>query len=440
MEKFIITGGKKLHGTASVSGAKNVALKALVAACLTDEEVIIENIPLISDFFVMVDIINDLGGEVSIDNHTAKVSVKKFKKSEISLEQGSHIRTSAMFLSPLLARNKHAKVPNPGGCRLGARPIDRTIEGLVQMGAEISYSSDDGFFHAKTEGLKGVSYTFDKSTHTGTETLLLAAACAKGTTLLNNAAAEPEIDELIELLNQMGAKIKRIAPRTIEITGVSKLHGTTFRIGPDRNEVVTLAIAAIMTKGEVFVKDAGSQTLDVFIAMLEEAGAGVEIKKEGIRFFYKGSLLPTKVETSPYPGFMTDWQAPWTVLMTQADGVSQVIERVFENKFGYVSDLEKMGGRIEPFQPSVDDPKEYYNFNLEDDENYVHAVNVYGPTPLHNAVVNMTDIRAGAAIVLAALGAKGQSVIHNIGLVDRGYEQFEKRLAALGADIARVKE
>jgi UDP-N-acetylglucosamine 1-carboxyvinyltransferase len=445
MEKLIVNGGRKLTGTVGVSGAKNVALKAMVAACLTDEEVIIRNVPLISDFMIMAEIIKELGGEVKIIDHVAYVRMKNFKKEKITLEEAAEIRTSAMFLSPLLARMGKAIIPNPGGCRIGARPIDRTIKGLEKMGYSISYMSDDGFFYLKKNGSakkNEIVYKFEKSTHTGTETLLMIAALLDGTKVtLQNSAAEPEIDELINLLNQMGAKILRTDERTIVIEGVKKLNGTEFTIGPDRNEIVTLAIAAIITKGDILIKGAQNVDLSPFVQRLELAGGGVEQKGDGIRFFYKGELTSVDVTTSTYPGFMTDWQGPWAILMTQAKGTAIIHETVYENRFGYVAELKKMGADITSFNPEVKNPEEVYNFNLcDNDPEYFHAIKIKDLTPLHNAVVEVSDLRAGATLVIAALAATGESVILGIEHLDRGYEKLEERLKALGADIKRIKE
>jgi UDP-N-acetylglucosamine 1-carboxyvinyltransferase len=445
MEKIIIKGGRKLKGVIGVTGAKNVALKAMVAACLTDQPVVIKNIPLISDFMVMVEIIRDLGGEVKITDHTAFVHVKKFKKEKVTLEEAAKIRTSAMFLSPLLARMGKAIIPNPGGCRIGARPIDRTIKGLEKMGYKTTYNSEDGFFYFKKIAdfkKDEIIYKFEKSTHTGTETLIMIAALLKDAkTTLENSGAEPEIDELISLLNQMGAKIVRTNERTIVITGVEKLTGTEFTIGPDRNEVVTFAIAAIVTKGDVLVKGAKSIELAPFIQKLELAGGGVEQEKDGIRFYYKGELTGVDVETSTYPGFMTDWQGPWAVLMTQAKGNAVIHETVYENRFGYVSELKKMGAEISLFNPEIENPEKVYNFNLSDNNSsYFHAIRIKGPTLLHNGVVEVSDLRAGATLVLAALFAKDESVIFGVEHLDRGYEKLEERLRTLGADIKRIKE
>lgn len=439
MEKFVINGGKRLKGEVSVSGAKNVALKALVAACLTNEEVVIENIPLISDFFVMAEIIRDLGGSVKIYDHKAKVLVKKFKKSKIPLERGALIRTSSMFVAPLLVRTHEATIPNPGGCRIGARPIDRTIDGLKKMGAKVSYHSKDGYFHVKMDDVKGINYRFDKNTHTGTEILMLLSVISKGKTILENAAAEPEVDQLIEILNKMGGNIKRTKPRTIEILGVDKLHRATFRIGADRNEIVTFAIAALITEGSVFVKGAKKEELITFLTTFKNAGGRFDIDKEGVRFSSNGQISPTRIITAPHPGFMTDWQGPWAVLMTKGKGESTIHETVYENRFGYVIELLRMGANIEYFQPAKFS-QDSYNFNSKDDKKeYFHAIKIHGPTNLHNAVLTISDLRAGATLVLAALAAKGESVVFGVEHLDRGYEKFEQRLKKLGAQIKRIR-
>lgn len=440
MEKFVVTGGNALKGNVHVSGAKNVSLKTLVAACLTDEEVVINNVPLISDLYVMCEIIKDLGGEVEITDHTVKVRMKTFASNAISLDHAAHVRTSSMFIAPLLLRCKEAIIPNPGGCRLGARPIDRTIDGVRALYAEIDYMSDDGFFHAKTDGLRGTTYTFEKNTHTGTETLLLCAVMANGTTILKNAAEEPEIDDLILLLNQMGGNISRTNKREITIQGVEKLHGTTFEITPDRNEIVTFAVAAYVTKGDILITDAQKVNLDAFLEKLDEAGAPYEKKDDGIRFYYAEPIKAVNVTTAIYPGFMTDWQSIWAILMTQSEGTSIIHETVFENKLGYVKDLQKMGAKMKLFNPEVSNAEEVYNFNLADDKGFYHAVEIQGPTKLHNAIVSMIDLRAGAAVVIAALAAKGETIIHNIYLTDRGYENLEERLRNLGGQIKRVSE
>lgn len=442
MEKFIIKGGKKLNGRVSVSGAKNVALKAIVAACLTDEEVIIKNVPLITDLLTMIDLIKELGGTIKIKDHTLSIRVKDFKTNKVSFDKAAGIRTSFMLMVPLLQRLGQSIVPNPGGCRIGARPIDRVIQGLNSMGTNILYNSEDGYFHAKTKKIIGTNYKFEKSTHTGTETLLLAASLAIGVTTLENAAQEPEIDELVCLLNLMGAKIKRIDNnRTFVIRGVERLHGVEFSISPDRNEIVTFASAALMTEGDVLIENVSETGLIEFLDKLASAGAGFEKVEDGIRFFYKKQLKATDIITSPYPGFMTDWQGTWAVLMSKAKGDSIIHETVYENRFGYVDELKKIGAKIKLFNPKINHPEKFYNFNLDDDKKeYFHAAKIFGSIKLHNGVVNISDLRAGATLVLAALAVKGESVIFGIEHLDRGYEKFEERLKKIGANITRVRD
>lgn len=441
MEKFVIRGGKKLKGKINVSGAKNAALKVLVAACLTDEKVIIHNVPLITDLTVMVDILKELGASVSFSGHTISIQMKKFAHSSIPLDKAALVRASSIFIAPLLARTGEAIIPNPGGCRLGARPIDRIVEGIGKMNVKITYHSGDGYFHAKTTGLKALNYRFHKSTHTGTETMILAAVLAKGTTVLDNAAEEPEIDDVIGLLNAMGAKVARTGKRKITIIGVKKLNGAEFTISPDRIEVATFAIAAIITGGDIFVKNAHVAKIEAFLKKLKKTGAGYEIKDDGIRFYANGTLKAVDITTGVHPEFLTDWQALWAVLMTQAEGESTIHETVFESKLGYIEDLERMGAKVKLFNPTVSNPEKVYNFNLTDDKpEYYHGVKIMGPAPLHNAVMETVDIRAGAAVVLAALIAKGTSTIFGIEKLDRGYEDFEKRLQKLGADIKRADE
>jgi UDP-N-acetylglucosamine 1-carboxyvinyltransferase len=441
MDKFVITGGNKLQGEINIAGAKNAALKVLVAACMTEEKVVIHNVPLIADLHVMIEIMKELGVDVELNDHTVTIQAKQFAHSSIPLDMGARARTSAMFIGPLLARTGEAIIPNPGGCRLGARPIDRTVEGVSQMDVDITYHSEDGYFHARTKDLKGTNYHFPKSTHTGTETMIIAAALADGTTVLDNAAEEPEINDVISLINAMGGDVKRTANRQITIVGKKKLHGAEFTISPDRIEVATFAIAAVITGGDVFVKDAHKAHIDAFMEKYKATGAGYEVKEGGIRFFANGTLKSVDVETGIHPGFLTDWQAPWAILMTQAEGTATIHETVFENKFGYVKDLKRMGAKVKLFNPDVVDREAVYNFNLEDDKpEFFHAVQITGPKQLHNAVMTTLDIRAGAAIVLAALIAKGTSTIFGIEKLDRGYEGFETRLSKLGADIKRVAE
>lgn len=440
MEKYIIEGGKILTGEIRLTGAKNVAMKTIVAALLTDEKVVVKNIPLISSVTGTAKIVEPLNVKVRFNkDNSAVIEAKKINKYSIPLELGGLFRTATMTIGPLLHRFGKAVVPNPGGCRLGKRPIDRHIQGLMSLGAQISYKN--GYFYANSKELHGTYYKFPKNTHTGTETLILAAVLAKGKTTLENASAEPEVDDLINFLNSMGAKIKRVDQRTILIEGVKHLHGTKYSIMVDRNEAVTFAIAAYMTKGDVFVKDIKSRSIKSFLDQLKLANASYQIDKKGIRFFNSQKYIATDVTTAPSPGFMTDWQAPWALFATQADGVSVIHETVFESRFGYVEELIKMGAKIEFFDPWVKNPKQFYNFNWEDrNPNYHQAIKIYGPVKLHNAIVEVGDLRAGATLVLAALAAKGTTVVYGIEHIDRGYECFEQRLNKLGAKIKRVED
>lgn len=440
MGKITVKGPSRLSGHVRVSGAKNVAMKVVMAGLLTDEPIVIHNIPLISSVLGTLDIVRPLGVNIEITDHSCIIKGNKVTNFTVPLEMGGLYRTAPMVLGPLLARFGKGVVPNPGGCRLGKRPIDRYIDGLEELGATISYRN--GFFYARTKGLKGARVRFAKNTHTGTEALILTAVLAQGTTVIENAAREPEVDDLIGLLNAMGAKIDRVEDRVIRIKGRQKLHGAEYTIMPDRNEVVTFAIAAIATKGEVFVEGVQKKYLGAFFAKLDEVGAGwEEVSKDTARFYWKKPIRCTNVTTAIYPGFMTDWQAPWTVLMTQALGSSKIHETVFEQRFGYIRELQKMGAKIEFFHPDVDNPEEFYNFNWSDKAPETHeAALITGPVRLHNAVVDMTDIRAGATLIIASLCASGESVLHGIEHIDRGYENIDGRFRALGAEMTRSEE
>lgn len=441
MEKLIVKGNRKLKGNIKVSGSKNVALKTFIAASLTDDDIIIKNVPLISDVFSMLKIFQALGGKVNLSKEgVLTMNGRGISKKRIPLEMGALIRTSSMFIVPLLLRKREAFIPNPGGCRIGARPIGRIIDGLQSMGAHITYSSEDGYFHARG-GLHPARIRFPKNTHTGTETLMLAAVLLPGETVIENAAEEPEVDDLIQLLVRMGAQIKRRDRKTILIKGVSKLHGAGFAIMPDRNEVVTFAIAAMLTGADVLIGNGDPNVLTAFLKALHAAGCTFTIERKGIRFLGNSTLKKTSLMTRPYPGFMTDWQGPWAVLMTKAKGISTIHETIYEDRFGYALELQKMGAAISLFNPRVKDPKSLYNFNLSDDrKEYFHAVRIVGPNSLHNAVLTISDLRAGATLVLASLAAKGESIIHGVEHLDRGYERFDERLSDLGADIKRIKQ
>jgi len=287
--------------------------------------------------------------------------------------------------------------------------------------------------------LHGAPYTFTKPSHTGTETLIMAAVLAAGKTTIYNAALEPEIDDLITFLNQMGAKIKRIRHRTIEVIGVSKLRPTIYKIMPDRNEAVSYACAAIATKGDIIVENARASHLEAFLDKLDAVGGGYDAGNFGIRFYYQKAIQATDVITSPHPGFMTDWQPLWAVLMTQAQGESVIHEAVHPNRFQYVDGLIRMGASIDTFNPPASDFVKTYHFNPEDDRpQYHHAIRITGPTSLKAGDMDIPDLRAGATYVLAALVAQGQSTLNHIEHIERGYENLEQRLQAIGAKINRI--
>lgn len=441
MKKYIISGGKKLAGEVSIAGAKNVALKAIVAACLTDQKVILENVPRISDVDYMLELVEHFGGKVERENDKVVIEVTEIKNTRLPLETAVKMRASSLFFAPFIVRNKNAEIPNPGGDKIGARRIDMHIEGLEKLGVKVK-AKDDSYFYATTDNLKGSTYKFKKNTHTGTEQMILASVMAEGVTILDNCAQEPEVDELISLLNQMGADIKRTSMRTIQVKGVKKLLGTTFKIGPDRNEAVTFAIASALTGGNIWLKNIDKKFLEAFIRDFTRAGGRVEENDKGhIRFYINEKVHSTDVTTEIYPGFMTDWQGPWCVLMTQAEGESTIHETIYEDRFQYVYELRKMGAKIELFNPEIENPQEFYNFNYDDCTMETrHAIKIQGKTNLKGANMNMMDLRAGATLVLAALIAEGESEISGVDHIERGYEYFDERLQKLGADIKYIKD
>ncbi len=429
-----------LNGTIRISGSKNVVTKAVIAACLTNEPVTLKNVSEISDNQALLEIIESIGGTVERGDGQVTITVGDITNHELSLEEGARVRTSSMFLAPLLLRVKKAIVPNPEGCRLGARSIERHIEGLEMMGAKIEYRSEDGYYHASTEGLVGTTYRFDKNTHTGTETLIMAATLAKGTTTIENAAEEHEIDDLIKLLNSMGAKIQRVENRKIVIEGVEKLHGTTYEIVSDANEFVTFAILSVLSGGNITLTNAPLDNVGIFLEELKKCGVDFEKKDDGIRFFAPDGIKPSDVVTACEPGFKTDWQGPWAILMTQAEGVSTIHESIYENRFGYVPELKKMGAKIESYDPQVDNPKDFYNFNYDPNSSYRQAIRITGPQKLHNAILKITDLRAGATLVIGALLADGESVLFGIEHIERGYEKLLRRLQDVGAKMEEAEE
>lgn len=438
MAKFVIRGGKPLKGAVRVGGAKNSSFKLMIASLLAQGESKLLDISRISDVETTKEVIKVLGGKVkSPGKGTIFVNPDNIKTYKIPREFGYKSRASIMFAAPLLDRFGQAFLPFPGGDQIGRRPIERHLEGLKALGVKVKLTNS--FVQLSCRQLKGTRYRFAKNTHTGTETLIMAAVKAKGTTILENTALEPEVDDLIEFLNEMGARIKRLPNRRIKIEGVTKLKGKIHKAIPDRNEAVSYACAALATKGDVIIENAEEEHLKAFLEKVKETGGCFETGCYGMRFWYARPLKATDITTSPHPGFMTDWQPLWATLMTQAKGRSKIIETIHTNRLGFTLNLIKMGVKIELFNPKVVDPEKFYNFNLEDDRpEYFHAAKVFGPTPLKGIDLFIPDIRAGATLTLAALIAKGKSTLSGIEHIKRGYEDLDLRLKELGADIKRV--
>ncbi len=438
LNAFKIIGRTPLYGSVRIGGAKNASYKLMIAALLGDDTSRLLNFSRISDVELVAKIIEDLGAGVRRAGERAiSINPGSIKDYRISAQHGAQGRFSTIFIPPLLHRFGQAIVPAPGGDKIGARPLDRHFDGLRTLGAKIEKKK--GMYYAQAERLIGARYRFAKSTHTGTETLILAAVLAEGKTILENSALEPEIDDLIDYLNKMGAKIKRLAGRVIEIEGVDKLTGAVHQIIPDRNEAVSYACAALATRGDVVIENARADHLRAFLDKLDEAGGGYEVSAYGIRFFYRQPLQATQITTQIEPGFMTDWQPLWATLMTQAQGESVIHETVMANRFQYVADLKKMGVKISSFAPQVKNPQQTYNFDLVNDQpGFKHAIKITGPATLKPGKFKVLDLRHGATLILAAMTAQGESLIVGADQIDRGYEDLEERLKSMGANITRV--
>lgn len=426
-----------MQGEVELAGAKNAGFKALIASLLADSSSTICGLGLISEVEMAKQTITSLGGEIKTltDPHCLMVDPTKLNKPEIISEIGVKSRSSTMYAGPLLKKFGKAVLPVPGGDKIGARPIDRHLEGLEALGAKVKY--ENSTFFVETKQLIGTKYRFRKNTHTGTETLLMCAVIARGETILENAAAEPEVDDMITLLNSMGAKIMRLDGRTIRIVGVDRLHGVNHSVMKDRIEAATFACVALATGGEIFVKGADPLVLTAFLEKVNEIGGRWEKNSGGIKFWREDGLTATNVVAAPYPQFMTDWQPMWTALMTQASGPSLIHETIYESRWGHIEDLIKMGGKFEFSNPEVFNPEETYNFNLEDDkpENF-HAVKVFGPSELKGTELAINDIRRGATIILAGLAARGTTtIVDPDDQINRGYENLVGRLQNLGAGI-----
>lgn len=427
MAKLIVENNGPLHGIVEISGAKNAVLPLMAATLLTDEKCSINGIPDLTDVFVMKDMLTSFGAKVKAekdDNGISRIDVQADDITNIrgSKELVSEMRASTMVMGPLLAKCGRCVMPLPGGCAIGSRPIDLHLKGFKALGATVIENSDESVISLVTdaEGLKGDIIYLDFPSVGATENILMAATLAKGTTVIENAAKEPEIVDLANLLNKMGAKIKGAGTDTIRITGVDKLHGAVHTVIPDRIETATFMLAAAITRGKILIKNAIPGHVRPIIAKLKECNVDVEIVDEGI--YVNGAnkeLVATDIKTLPYPGFPTDIQSPFMAFLTTVDGESKVKETVFENRFMHVNELNRMGAKI----------------STRDREAFVH-----GNTKLVGAKVRATDLRAGAAMVLAGLVAEGVTEISEIYHIERGYENFAKKMKNLGAKIERVVE
>lgn len=419
MDKFLIRGGVRLEGQVEISGAKNSALPAMAACLLTEERVILHQIPRVRDIATMTRLLRHIGAEVRPENGALCVQAGCLATPEAPYELVKTMRASSLALGPLVARARRARVSLPGGCAIGARPINLHLAGLEQLGARIRQVH--GYIEAEApEGLHGAVVTFDRITVTGTEDLLMAAALAEGETVLENAAREPEVGDLAELLTKMGARIEGAGSSTIRVQGVPRLHGAEHTIIPDRIEAGTFLIAGAITAGDLEATACQPEHLTALITKLRQAGAEiVETGPASLRVRRPGRLESADVITEEYPGFATDLQAQYMALMTQAEGIAFITETIFENRFMHALELMRMGAdiRIEGGRQAV----------------------VAGPRELTGAAVLASDLRASASLVLAALVARGETLIDRVYHIDRGYERIEEKLARVGARICRVQ-
>jgi len=436
MNAFRIEGGKPLHGTVRISGTKNLISKLLVASTLADTESSFSNAPLtLGETEITSDIIRSLGAIVDTEtehNGTVHVKTPTFSTSEVPERFALLNRIPILMIGPLLHRTGKASVPIPGGDKIGARPVDFHIHSLRKMGAHIEHKDSYYFCHA--DSLHGQHIKLDFPSVGATENIVIAATLASGTTIIDNAAVEPEIVELIRFLQKMGAIISMETNRRIVIEGVKRLHGAYHRIMPDRIEAASFACAAVASKGDIFIEDAEQSTMLTFLNSMRRAGGDFEVLDNGIRFFYTGSLKPLAIETDVHPGFMTDWQQPWVLMMTQANGLSVVHETVYENRFGYVKELQKMGARIELYNSCLGGADCRFTTLA-----YPHSAVIFGPTKLKGANIDIPDLRAGFVYLIAAAIAEGTSTVTGIHHVERGYEKIQQKLQALGVKIERIE-
>ncbi|HEX9945305.1 MAG TPA: UDP-N-acetylglucosamine 1-carboxyvinyltransferase [Thermoanaerobaculia bacterium] len=415
MDKFHIVGPTRLAGRVEASGAKNAALPALTASLLTDQPLRLRRVPRVRDIRTMQRLLNHLGVTVEeSDGLVALCCERPNPEHEAPYDLVKTMRAGVLVLGPLVAREGHARVSLPGGCAIGVRPIDQHLKGLAALGAEVRLTH--GYVEATARRLTGARFRFDMPTVTGTENVMMAAALARGTTVLENCAREPEVADLASLLNAMGARVSGAGGETIEIAGVEALGGAEHVVIPDRIEGGTYLIGAALTGGDVLLENANPADLAPLLDKLAEVGAAVEVTAEGVRVRGDGTLRACDLETAPHPGFPTDLQAQYMALMTCAHGVSTISETIFENRFQHAPELMRMGADIR-----VDGGR----------------ARVHGPAKLTGAGVMATDLRASACLVLAGVAADGETVVDRIYHLDRGYEQMELKLQRLGARVAR---
>lgn len=430
--KFLIKGLRPLHGNVKVSGAKNSATKLMVASMLSEEKSYFRNSPNgISELGVTIDLCRLLGSDIKQSGDNLEIRTENISTTEIPSDYGNVNRISILTAGVLLHRNGEAKIPIPGGCKIGSRPVNFHIEGLKNLGCSVE--TTDYFYHLKADKLTGNNIYLDYPSVGATENILMAATLAKGRTIIFNAAIEPEIYDLVKYLQKMGAIIEISTDRKITIEGVEKLYGAYHSVIPDRNQAASFAVAALVTKGDVFVENAIQDDLITFLNTIRRVGGNFEIKDNGIRFFYTGHFNPIAVETNVHPGFMTDWQQPLVILLTQANGISIVHETVYEKRFGYVSELKKMGAEIE-----------LYNICLGSlscrfaNKEYYHSAVIKGPSSLKGEEIVVPDLRAGMSYLIAGLIAEGDTLINGVRYIDRGYDNIDIKLKNLGAEIKRI--
>jgi UDP-N-acetylglucosamine 1-carboxyvinyltransferase len=417
LDKLVIKGGKKLSGDVTVSGSKNAALPIFISSILASGTQEIHNVPFLRDINTTIKVLETLGAKVEGNGNIVKIDTSRIDNHEATYDLVKTMRASVLVLGPLLARLGRARVSLPGGCAIGARPINLHLKGLEAMGAEIHLAH--GYVEAKARRLRGARIHFDISTVGGTEHLMMAAATAKGETTLENAAREPEIVDLAEVLCKMGAKIEGAGTDTIHITGVSELQPFTHTVMPDRIEAGTFMIASAITGGDIRIHEMRLEHLDALVFKLQDAGVEISNKDNVVRVKGPRRIKSVNIKTRPYPGFPTDMQAQMMALMTVAEGTSVISENIFENRFMHVSELLRFGADI----------------IIEG-----NTATVKGEKKLSGAPVMATDLRASASLILAGLAAENTTEVSRIYHLDRGYESIEKKLAGLGADIKREKE